>query len=116
LLAGIANTDSDASIAAHPGAAAFYNGTEESFMDRWGNAIYLTPMVLGALASMFAAAWRFLGVQPVDDTMAALDRFCGLLARIRQVEGEAELSSITSFARSLRNRSAATKVRPTSKH
>jgi TRAP-type uncharacterized transport system substrate-binding protein len=96
LLAGIAapDTDSDAYIAVHPGAAAYYNGTEESFMDRWGNAIYLTPMVLGALASVFAAAWRFLGAQSVDDTMATLDRFCGLPARIRKVEDEAELSSI----------------------
>ena len=32
-------------------------------MDRYGNAIYLTPMALGALASIFAAAWRFLGVR-----------------------------------------------------
>src|ERR1700744_5470397 len=53
LLSGIAapDLDSDAFIGAHPGAAAFFNGTEESFMDRWSNAIYLTPMVLGALAS-----------------------------------------------------------------
>ncbi|HVX76062.1 MAG TPA: TAXI family TRAP transporter solute-binding subunit [Bradyrhizobium sp.] len=96
LLAGIAapDTDSDAYIAVHPGAAAYYNGTEESFMDRWGNAIYLTPMVLGALASVFAAAWRFLGVQPIDDTIATLDRFCGLPVRIRKVEDIAELSSI----------------------
>jgi hypothetical protein len=58
LLAGIAapDTDSDAYIAVHPGAAAFYNGTQENFMDRYGNAIYLTPMVLGAMASVFAAA------------------------------------------------------------
>ena len=27
------------------------------------NWIYLTPMVLGALASIFAAAWRFLGIE-----------------------------------------------------
>src|SRR5580698_6439825 len=39
LLAGIAapDTDSDAFIAVHPGAAAFYNGTQESFMDRYSN-------------------------------------------------------------------------------
>jgi TRAP-type uncharacterized transport system substrate-binding protein len=37
LLAGITSpdTDPDAFIAVHPGAAAFYNGTEESFMDRY---------------------------------------------------------------------------------
>ena len=56
-----ANTDADAFIPAHPGAAAFYNGTQESFLDKYSNAIFLTPMVLGALASIVAAAWKFLG-------------------------------------------------------
>ena len=35
-------------------------------MDRWGNVIYLTPIVFGALASAFAAAWRFLGIRGRD--------------------------------------------------
>jgi len=96
LLAGIAapDTDSDAYIAVHPGAAAFYNGTEESFMDRYSNAIYLTPMVLGALASAFAAAWRFLGVRPVDPAQTTLDALCGLPGRVRKTDDEAELTSI----------------------
>jgi hypothetical protein len=96
LLAGIASpdTDSDAFIAMHPGAAAFYNGTQESFMDRYGNAIYLTPMVLGAMASVFAAAWRFLGVRPIDPAQMTLDALCGLSGRIRKTEEEAELASI----------------------
>ena len=80
LLAGIAapDVDADAYISAHPGVAAFYNGTVESFMDRYGNAVYLTPMVLGALASMFAAAWRFLGVRQSENAQTALDALCGL--------------------------------------
>jgi TRAP-type uncharacterized transport system substrate-binding protein len=96
LLAGIAaaDTDADAYLPVHPGAAAFYNGTQESFMDRYGNAIYLTPMVLGALASVFAAAWRFLGVQPVDETVATLDTLCGLPRQIRKTDNEAELAAI----------------------
>jgi TRAP-type uncharacterized transport system substrate-binding protein len=96
LLSGIAQPDVDAAayISVHPGAAAFYNGTQESFMDRYGNAIYLTPMVLGALASMFAAAWRFLGVRPIDTTQSALDALCGLPARIRKADDEAELEAI----------------------
>jgi hypothetical protein len=96
LLAGIAapDTDSDAYIAVHPGAAAFYNGTEENFMDRYGNAIYLTPMVLGAMASVFAAAWRFLGVRPIDPAQTRLDTLCGLPGRIRRTDDEAELTSI----------------------
>jgi TRAP-type uncharacterized transport system substrate-binding protein len=96
LLAGIAapDTDSDAFLAVHPGAAAFYNGTQESFMDRYGNAIYLTPMVLGAMASVFAAAWRFLGVRPSDPGQTTLGALCGLPRRVRKTDDEAELASI----------------------
>lgn len=121
LLAGIAapDTDSDAFIAVHPGAAAFYNGTEESFMDRYGNAIYLTPMVLGAMASVFAAAWRFLGVRQIDNTQTTLDVLCGLPGRIRKTSDEAELASIedevdgvirAQLARSVGNEDAASET------
>jgi TRAP-type uncharacterized transport system substrate-binding protein len=96
LLSGIAapDTDADAYVSVHPGAAAFYNGTQESFMDRYGNAIYLTPMVLGALASIFAAAWRFLGVRPRETAETALDALCSLPGRIRKIDNEADLAAI----------------------
>jgi TRAP-type uncharacterized transport system substrate-binding protein len=96
LLSGIAapELDADAYLSVHPGAAAFFNGTQESFMDRYGNAIYLTPMVLGAMASIFAAAWRFLGVRSNEAAHPALDAFCVLPARIRNVEDETELREI----------------------
>ena len=96
LLSGLAapDTDADAYLAVHPGAAAFYNGTQESFMDRYGNAIYLTPMVLGAMASIFAAAWRFLGVRPAETAHITLDALCDLPERIRKSGTEAELIAI----------------------
>ena len=96
LLSGIAapDTDADAYLSVHPGAAAFYNGTQESFMDRYGNAIYLTPMALGAMASVFAAAWRFLGVRSSETTPTTLDALCGFPARIRKIDSESELTAI----------------------
>ena len=96
LLSGLAapDTDPDAYLSVHPGAAAFYNGTQESFMDRYGNAIYLTPMALGAIASIFAAAWRFLGVRPNETTHTTLDALCVLPTRIRKTDSEAELMEI----------------------
>ena len=98
LLSGLAapDTDPDAYLSVHPGAAAFYNGTQESFMDRYGNAIYLTPMVLGAIASIFAAAWRFLGVRPAETANTMLDALCDLPERIRKSGTEAELIAIES--------------------
>jgi TRAP-type uncharacterized transport system substrate-binding protein len=96
LLSGIsaAVVDADAYLSVHSGAAAFYNGTQESFMDRYGNAIYLTPMALGAIASIFAAAWRFLGVRANDTAQTTLDALCGLRERIRHLDSEADLRKI----------------------
>jgi TRAP-type uncharacterized transport system substrate-binding protein len=56
------STDANAYLPLHPGAAAFYNGTQQSFMDEYGNWIYLTPMALGGAATVLAAAWRFLRI------------------------------------------------------
>src|SRR5436189_345515 len=56
------STDQDAYLPLHPGAAAVYNATTQSFMDEYGNWIYLTPMVLGGLVSILAAGWKFLGL------------------------------------------------------
>ena len=96
LLSGIAapDTDPDAYISAHSGAAAYYNGTQQSFMDRYGNAIYLTPMVLGALVSICAAVWRFLGLQCAAMAQPALDRLCAFPARIRKIDQEDELAAV----------------------
>lgn len=88
------DTDPDAFLPVHPGAAAFYNGTTQSFMDKWSNTIYLTPMVLGALASVLAAAWKFLGIQKPQTKEAALDLLYALARRIRKADKEDELSDI----------------------
>jgi hypothetical protein len=95
LLAQIApaSTDSDAFIPAHPGAAAFYNGTQQSFLDRYGNAIFLAPMILGALASIAAAAWKFLGLG-TEKKEGVLDSLYALARRIRSADDEASLSDI----------------------
>ena len=96
LIANIATPtlDADAFITVHPGAAAFYNGTQESFMDRWSNAIYLTPMLLGALASVFAAAWRFLGIRGNDAEHTVLSRLCAMRACIHELDDEAALRKL----------------------
>jgi len=95
LLAGLAapDIDPDAYIPVHPGAAAFYNGTQQSFMDKYSNWIYLTPMVLGALASIFAAAWRFLGIERPEPE-ATMKTLFALPRRIREVKSDAELTEI----------------------
>ena len=87
------STDQDAYLPLHPGAAAVYNGTQQSFMDEYGNWIYLTPMILGGAATVLAAAWKFLGLgKPA--TAGPLDSLYALGRRIRKSGTEAELSDI----------------------
>jgi NMT1-like family len=87
------STDPDAYLPLHPGAAAFYNGTQQSFMDEYGNWIYLTPMVLGGLATVLATAWKFLGIG-TPATEGPLDSLYAMGRRIRNVGSETELSDI----------------------
>jgi hypothetical protein len=88
------STDQDAYLPLHPGAAAVYNSTTQSFMDEYGNWIYLTPMVLGGVATMLAAAWKFLGIGGPAVPEGPLDSLYALARRIRNVDTEAELSAI----------------------
>jgi TRAP-type uncharacterized transport system substrate-binding protein len=88
------STDQDAWLPLHPGAAAVYNSTQQSFMDEYGNWIYLTPMALGGIATIFAAAWKFLGLGQPATGQGPLDSLYALGRRIRKAGTEAELSSI----------------------
>ena len=96
ILAQIAapGTDPDAYLPVHPGAAAFYNGTQQSFLDKWGNAIFLAPMILGAIISVLAAAWKFLRVGDLRNDEPALDALYAMGRRIRVTATESELSEI----------------------
>jgi TRAP-type uncharacterized transport system substrate-binding protein len=88
------STDQDAYLPLHPGAAAVYNSTTQSFMDEYGNWIYLTPMALGGAATLLAAAWKFLGIGGPATPEGPLDSLYALARRIRKVDTEAELLDI----------------------
>lgn len=96
ILAQVSAPDTEASayLPVHPGAAAFYNGTQVSFLDKWGNIIFLVPMVAGALASILAASWKFLWAGPPLTREEALDVLYALGRRIRSSKSDAELDEI----------------------
>jgi TRAP-type uncharacterized transport system substrate-binding protein len=87
------STDKDAYIPLHPGAAAFYQDTQQSFLDKYGNELFLVPMVLGLMASLLTAARKIVGFGP-DNIASALDPLHALAAPIRHARSEAELSAI----------------------
>jgi hypothetical protein len=63
-------------------------------MDEYGNWIYLTPTVLGGIATVLAAAWKFLGIENSETQQGPLDSLYAMGRRIRTVGTEAELSAI----------------------
>src|SRR5262249_11230484 len=58
------NTDkddgTDTFIPVHPGASAYFDGTQKTFLDRYGDQFFYGSMILGTLSSIFAGAWKFM--------------------------------------------------------
>lgn len=91
-------TEKDAYIPLHPGAAAYYEGDEKSFFDRYGDALFYGPMALGALASVFAGLWRFLGFGVPSPEAHPVALLVGLLLRAKEAPDEASLDAIEDEA------------------
>jgi TRAP-type uncharacterized transport system substrate-binding protein len=84
----------DAYLPAHPGAVTFYNGNQVSFLDKWGNLIFLVPMVLGGLVSVAAAARRYLREDRAVPKGDFLDHLYALSAWIRTANSLKELDDV----------------------
>ena len=52
--------DKDTFIPVHPGAAAYFDGTQKTLLDKYGDQLMYASMVFGSLASIFAAAWKYM--------------------------------------------------------
>ena len=63
-------------------------------MDKYGDAIYLTPMVLGGSRRCSPRHGDFSGFARSETTQTTLDALCGLPGRIRKIDNEAELAAI----------------------
>jgi TRAP-type uncharacterized transport system substrate-binding protein len=83
------STDANALIPIHPGAATYYNGNQQSFLDKYDDKLYYASLLLGSLISIVVAAWRFAqsGVGP----KSMLEPLYALGNEIRNARSEAEL-------------------------
>src|SRR5262245_41089262 len=77
-------TDKDAAVAVHPGAAAYIDGEQKSFFERYNDWIYYGLMILSFLGS--AMAW-LMNYSKVDDRVQklhALDQLMDLIRAARE--------------------------------
>jgi TRAP transporter TAXI family solute receptor len=92
------DTDKDATIPVHPGAAAFVDGEEKTFLDRYSDFIWWGLMALSAMGS--AGAW-FAGYLKKYDRSASnsqRDRLLDMLTSARTCDSTDELDQMQSEA------------------
>jgi TRAP transporter TAXI family solute receptor len=88
------STDKDAYIPIHPGAAAFFDDSQKTFFDKYGDELYYIPMLLGILASFAAAAWKFVGFDSNGKIEHPMNSLFSLAGPIRDARSEADLNAI----------------------
>lgn len=86
------STDADALIPIHPGAATYYNGNQQSFLDKYDDKLYYGSLLLGSLLSVIVAAWRFAGSGTAPGSM--LEPLYEFGNEIKGAKSEAELEEI----------------------
>jgi TRAP transporter TAXI family solute receptor len=92
------DTDKDATIPAHPGAAAFVDGEEKTFLDRYSDFIWWGLMAVSAMGS--AGAW-FAGYLKKDErsnNSSLRERLLEMIASARKSESTEELDQLQTEA------------------
>jgi TRAP transporter TAXI family solute receptor len=92
------DTDKDAAIPVHPGAAAFVDGEEKTFSDRYSDYIWWGLMGLSAMGS--AGAW-FAGYLKKDErnnNTSLRERLLEMLAEARRSDSAEDLDRLQSEA------------------
>jgi TRAP transporter TAXI family solute receptor len=92
------DTDKDAAIPVHPGAAAFVDGEEKTFLDRYSDYIWWGLMGLSAMGS--AGAW-FAGYLKKDErnnNTSLRERLLDMLSAARRSDSTEELDQMQAEA------------------
>lgn len=87
-------TDKDAPLPVHSGAAAYIDGEQETFFDRYGDWFYIGAMAISALGTGGAALLGRESANRRRRAMSGLDELLNLLAVIRSCEDEMELARL----------------------
>jgi len=88
------NTDKDAAILAHPGAAAYIDGTERTFLDRYSDYIWGSILFLSVLGS--GTAWLRHYLRRDERRLNTLhrDKLLDAIAQVRKIDSIEELEAL----------------------
>ena len=84
-----------AALPVHPGAVDYLNREQLTFMDRWGDWLWLGLFAGGALTSVFAWISQLFARQKREAVDEVFERLSSLLARARKSHTQEELADLT---------------------
>ena len=92
------DTDKDAAIPVHPGAAAFVDGEEKTFLDRYSDYIWWSLMALSAMGSVGAWFAGYLKKDERHNNSTLRERLLDMLATARHSDSTEELDQLQAEA------------------
>jgi len=92
------DTDKDAYVPVHPGAAAFVDGEEKSFLDRYSDYIWWGLMALSAMGSLGAWFAGYLKKDERTNNSSLRERLLEMLAVARRTDSLEELDRLQAEA------------------
>jgi TRAP-type uncharacterized transport system substrate-binding protein len=92
------DTDKDAALPAHAGAAAFIDGNERTFLEKYTDYIWFLVLIVSGLGS--AGAWlkHYWNKDEREQYIAHRDHLLELISRVRKAETPEELAEMQSAA------------------
>jgi len=88
------DTDKDAALPAHPGAAAYIDGTERTFMDKYSDYIWGVVLLFSILGSATAAIRHFIRRDERKLNILHRERLVEAIAKARKIETIEELDAL----------------------
>ncbi|HXH43509.1 MAG TPA: TAXI family TRAP transporter solute-binding subunit [Bradyrhizobium sp.] len=92
------DTDKDAVIPVHPGAAAFVDGEEKTFLDKYSDYIWWSLMAASAMGSIGAWFAGYLKKDERDNSNHQRERLLDMIAAARKCESTEELDQMQTEA------------------
>ena len=87
-------TEKGSQFVLHPGATSYYQDTEKSFMDQYGDWFYIAAMVLGGVGSAIATLVSSFQAHGRRTAMAVIDELIGIEMKAREASTPAALKNL----------------------
>jgi TRAP transporter TAXI family solute receptor len=92
------DTDKDAAIPAHPGAAAYIDGTERTFMDKYSDYIWGAVLLFSVLGSVTAGLRHYIKRDERRLNTLHREKLVAAISQVRKIDSIEELDALQCVA------------------